>query len=157
MREDFKDICEGLATRPVNEKDLALLREHAAATRKACRVSKAWRRNESRIVRETLDEVYERNRNSMDRFANARAKTVRDASLIMRHCILTLLVNDTRYYKETLLYWFRTIVRAFEFNASGLITDMYTTINTHTRRHMPAAEAGLLVPRVDEAREILTS
>lgn len=68
----------------------------------------------------------------------------RDMVNVLRYSATALLFNDCDRLRESLLLWYRTIVRSFKYESYADVT--YQVIQDVVKQHLTAEEAALLQP-----------
>ncbi|MBE9136081.1 phycobilisome protein [Nodosilinea sp. LEGE 07088] len=81
------------------------------------------------------------------------AKWQRDTVRVLRYSATALLLDDTERFKETLLTWFQSIMRAFKTQESCHLT--YTAMQAVMPNHLNAEELKLYIPILELCRVVL--
>jgi hypothetical protein len=81
------------------------------------------------------------------------AKWQRDTVRVLRYATTALLVDDPEMFKDKLLTWFETIMKAFGAQKSCQIT--FTTLQQVLKQHLTPEEARLMLPLVELSRVTL--
>nr|WP_228038436.1 phycobilisome protein [Nodosilinea sp. LEGE 06152] len=81
------------------------------------------------------------------------AKWQRDTVRVLRYSAIALLLDDPERFKETLLSWFQTIMRAFGAQESCDLT--YTAMQAVMPQFLNAEELTLFVPILELSRVTL--
>jgi len=116
-------------------------------------IMKSVEAKESIIVRQVLERAFER----YPKFAGERAmsyeKGERDVTLVLRYASMAMLQGDAEWFREKVLYWFKTIVDAMVFADVARFT--YATLEDVVQKTLPRADADALVPYLHIATEYL--
>lgn len=80
-------------------------------------------------------------------------KWKRDTIRVLRYSALTLLLNDPDTLRERLLYWFRTIMKAFGTQKNCAIT--YQVMQDVVQQYLTPTQASLFCPILELNRQIL--
>jgi hypothetical protein len=98
-------------TRDESWKVLELVRNYE----RRLEIMRAVEEKEMAIVRYTLEKAFDR----FPKFAAERAmsyeKGERDVTLVLRYACMAMLQGDPEWFREKVLYWFKTIVDAMVF------------------------------------------
>ncbi|HZG37851.1 MAG TPA: phycobilisome protein [Nodosilinea sp.] len=82
------------------------------------------------------------------------AKWQRDTVRIIRYSAIALLLDDPERFKESLLSWFQTIMRAFGAQESCKLT--YTAMQEVVSQYLNAQELRLFLPILELSRVVLS-
>lgn len=78
------------------------------------------------------------------------AKWQRDTVRVLRYTALAVLLDDPQSFKESILMWFQTVMRAFRAERSCHLT--YQAMQEVVRRHFTPEECQILVPILELSR-----
>jgi len=82
------------------------------------------------------------------------AKWKRDTIRVIRYSAIAMLLNDTDSLRERFLYWFQTIMKAFNAQRSCGVT--YEVMQEVVRQHLTPVQASLFCPILEINRQMLT-
>lgn len=82
--------------------------------------------------------------------ADATSKWRQDTLRVLRFAAMAVLIDDPDRMKESFLYWFQTIMKAFGTGQSCAVT--YTLMQETVKQMLPAAQADLLCPILELTR-----
>lgn len=116
---------------------------------------KAVQANESKIIDETLEEIWARHPQFDSRHAMAREKARRDITLVLRYAALAMVRDDQTMFSERLLYWLTTILNAH--NMGPVIDTAYRALARRSEAHLATQHLELMAPYLRMAHTILTS
>ncbi len=81
------------------------------------------------------------------------AKWKRDTVRVLRYSAIAMLLNDPDTLRERLLFWFRSIMKAFAAERSCDVT--YAVMQEVIKQHLPPNQASLLCPILEMNRQVL--
>ncbi|MDX2230119.1 MAG: phycobilisome protein [Leptolyngbyaceae cyanobacterium bins.349] len=85
--------------------------------------------------------------------ADVSAKWKRDTIRVLRYSAIAMLLSDPDSLKERLLFWMRTIMKAFEAEQSCAIT--YQVMQDVVKQHLSPNQAELFCPILEMNRQVL--
>jgi hypothetical protein len=85
--------------------------------------------------------------------ADLTAKWRRDTIRVLRYSAIAMLLNDPDSLRDRLLFWFRTIMKAFGAQRSCSVT--YAVMQEVVRHHLPPPQASLFCPILEMNRQVL--
>jgi len=85
--------------------------------------------------------------------ADVTAKWQRDTIRVLRYSAIAMLLNDPDSLRDRLLFWFRTIMKAFGAERSCNVT--YAVMQDVVKQHLTASQASLFCPILEMNRQIL--
>lgn len=85
--------------------------------------------------------------------ADLIAKWRRDTIRVLRYSAIAMLLNDPDSLRDRLLFWFRTIMKAFGAERSCSVT--YAVMQDVVRCHLLPTQASLFCPILEMNRQIL--
>lgn len=85
--------------------------------------------------------------------ADVSAKWKRDTIRVLRYSAIAMLLNDPDSLQERLLFWMRTIMKAFGAERSCNVT--YATMQDVIKQHLSPTEASLFCPILEMNRQVL--
>jgi len=85
--------------------------------------------------------------------ADLIAKWRRDTIRVLRYSAIAMLLNDPDSLRDRLLFWFRTIMKAFGAERSCNVT--YAVMQDVVKQHLTASQASLFCPILEMNRQIL--
>ena len=156
MRQDFVHMSLELHQRAISDDELTTLRRHAEQVRQAPEIAHALKQHEHEIVHATANKVYQKYPERLQQYEQAKLKTLRDMRSVLGYCLYSVVLDDPDYAKNTMLYWFRTILNSFEFG-HDFIEDAYRMLQAEVTAHLRPAEAAPLVGMLDDAIAVFTS
>ncbi|PZV15824.1 MAG: phycobilisome protein [Leptolyngbya sp.] len=81
------------------------------------------------------------------------AKWKRDTIRVLRYSAIAMLLNDPDSLRDRLLFWFRTIMKAFDAQRSCSVT--YAVMQDVVKHHLLPTQARLFCPILEMNRQIL--
>ncbi len=81
------------------------------------------------------------------------AKWQRDTVRVLRYAATALLVDDMESFKDKMLMWFQTIMKAFGAQRNCQIT--YSTLQQVIKQHLTPEEAQLILPLLELSQTTL--
>ncbi|NJP12197.1 MAG: phycobilisome protein [Leptolyngbyaceae cyanobacterium RU_5_1] len=87
--------------------------------------------------------------------ADLAAKWKRDTIRVLRYSAIVMLLNDPNTLRERLLFWFRTVMRAFGAERSCNLT--YAVMQEVVKQHLTPTQAQIFCPILELNRQILGS
>lgn len=85
--------------------------------------------------------------------ADLIAKWRRDTIRVLRYSAIAMLLNDPDSLRDRLLFWFRTIMKAFGAERNCNVT--YAVMQDVVRHHLLPTQASLFCPILEMNRQIL--
>ncbi|MDX2241914.1 MAG: phycobilisome protein [Leptolyngbyaceae cyanobacterium bins.302] len=85
--------------------------------------------------------------------ADVSAKWKRDTIRVLRYSAIAMLLNDPDSLRERLLFWMRTIMKAFGAERSCNAT--YQIMQEVIKQHLSPSQANLICPILEMNRQIL--
>jgi len=85
--------------------------------------------------------------------ADVTAKWQRDTIRVLRYSAIAMLLNDPDSLRDRLLFWFRTIMKAF--GAERCCNVTYAVMQDVVKQHLTASQASLFCPILEMNRQIL--
>ncbi len=85
--------------------------------------------------------------------ANLTAKWKRDTIRVFRYSAIAMLLDDPDSLRDRLLFWFRTIMKAFAAERSCNVT--YTVMQGVVKNNLTASQASLFCPILEMNRQVL--
>lgn len=104
------------------------------------------------IVQQVLNKVKKLDPVSFQR-EHTEAKWKRDTVRVLRYSAIALLLDDPDTLRERLLYWFRTIMKAFGTQKNCAIT--YQVMQEVVQQYLTPTQANLFCPILELNRHIL--
>jgi len=150
MRHDLQDIATALHTRPITDEELTALRSHATAVGSSASTAEQLKEKEFTVVHAAMAELYRKWPEKKTAFQGCEEKTLRDMKLVLRYCLYSAVLDDSSYAKDRMLYWFRTILNAFEFG-KDFIEDAYRFAQKRVNQQLSAAEAKSISFMIEES------
>lgn len=110
------------------------------------------------LEREIVEQVYTRMQSrSPELFfrgnEDVSAKWRRDTIRVLRYTAIAMLLNDPDSLRERLLFWMRTVMKAFGAEQSCDVT--YRIMQEVVKQKLPAAQADLVCPILELNRQVL--
>lgn len=81
------------------------------------------------------------------------AKWQRDTVRVLRYAAAALLLDDPEAFKDKMLMWFQTIMKAFGAQRSCEVT--YTTLQQVLKQHLAPEEVQLILPLIELSKTTL--
>ena len=85
--------------------------------------------------------------------ADVTAKWKRDTIRVLRYSAIAMLLNDPDSLRDRLLFWLRTIMKAFGAERSCNVT--YAVMQAVIKERLPSSQASLICPILEINRQIL--
>ncbi|MDX1973352.1 MAG: hypothetical protein SFY68_12545 [Candidatus Sumerlaeia bacterium] len=156
MNTALRQLSQELLTRPIQGADLQLLKSHSQKIRVGASAAIQFKDAQGIIIDRTVREIYKKYPDKLNQYRDCEAKTARDMHLVIGYCVYSLLLDDPDYAKERMLYWFRTVLKNYEFGDS-FIADCYTILKSHIAKYLEEQEAVMMNHMVDESIAIFVS
>ena len=110
---------------------------------------------ESRIVQQVYSKLEERSPDVFIRGEqNLSSKWKQDTIRILRHTAVALLLNDPERFRDRVLLWFQTIMRAYNAQRSCDLT--YQVMQEVMQSNLSPEEARLFCPLLEYTRKLLS-
>lgn len=107
---------------------------------------------EGLIVQQVLAKVRKLDPDSFQR-EHLEMKWKRDTIRVLRYSAVALLLDDTNTLRDRLLYWFRTIMKAFGAQRNCAVT--YQVMQEVVQQYLTPTQANLFCPILELNRQIL--
>ncbi len=150
MKTAFRDMSLQLMQRAINDEELDALRRHAKWVKQTPTIALALKQHESSIVHATVNKLYAKYPDYPQRYQDCELKTARDMRSVLGYCLYAVVLNDPDYAKDKMLYWFRTILNAFEFG-NTFIEDAYRMLQAEVSSQLGHEASPPLVAMLEEA------
>lgn len=85
--------------------------------------------------------------------ADVSAKWKRDTIRVLRYSAIAMLLDDPNSLRERLLFWMRTVMKAFGAEQSCNVT--YAVMQEVVKQHLSPAQASLFCPILELNRQVL--
>ncbi|MBF2026845.1 MAG: phycobilisome protein [Oscillatoriales cyanobacterium C42_A2020_001] len=85
--------------------------------------------------------------------ADVSAKWKRDTIRVLRYSAIAMLLDDPDSLRERLLFWMRTVMKAFGAERSCNVT--YAVMQEVVKQHLSPAQANLFCPILEMNRQVL--
>ena len=156
MKTAFRDMSSHLMQRAINDEELDALRRHAKWVKQTPALALALKQHEFAIVRATVDQLYEKYPDYLQRYEQCELKTMRDMRSVLGYCLYSVVLDDPDYAKDKMLYWFRTILNAFEFG-NTFIEDAYRMLQAEVASQLGPDVSPPLVAMLEESIAVFNS
>lgn len=150
MRKDLEAIAAALHARHATDEEIVALRRHAQAVAASASTAEQLKDKEYSIVHAAMGELYKKWPDKRTAFRSCEEKTLRDMKLVMRYCLYSAVLDDPDYAKDRMLFWFRTILNAFEFGHE-FIEDAYRMAQKRVNQQLGKSEAESISYMIDES------
>lgn len=112
------------------------------------------------VEREIVDAVYQRLLQNNPQFFDKGGqdytrKWRQDTTRVLRFAAMALLYDDVDLYKDRFLYWFQTLMYAF--NTQENCNQTYTVMKEVVKEMLPTAHANLFCPFLEVTRTVLST
>ncbi|WP_089721443.1 hypothetical protein [Candidatus Entotheonella palauensis] len=156
MKAIFKDMSAHLMHRPMKDEELDTLRRHAKWVKQTPSIALELKQREPAIVYATVKQLYAKYPEYLERYQNCELKTARDMRSVLGYCLYAVVLDDPDYAKDRMLYWFRTILNAFEFG-NAFIEDAYRMLQAEVAAQMSEDTSPPMMAMLEEAITVFTS
>lgn len=156
MRRDFIQLSLALQRRAITDDELATLRSHARRVQDTPALALALKQHETPVINATVKKLYQKYPQWLQRYELCDLKTMRDMRSVLGYCLYSVVLDDPDYAKDKMLYWFRTIINAFEFGQE-FIDDAYHMLQAETVAALGAEVSAPLATMLDEAIDVFNS
>lgn len=156
MRHDFIQMSLALLRRAITDEELEALRQHARRVKQTPALAQALKEHEQAIVHATVDKLYQRYPAQLARYEHTEVKTRRDMRTVLGYCLYSVVLDDPDYAKDTMLYWYRTIMNAFEFGGT-FVDEAYHLLQAEVATQLGTKLSAPLTAMLDEAIAVFTS
>lgn len=156
MNLELRTLSQEILGRPIQASDIKLLKAHSQRIRVGASATLQFKDEQGKIIDKTVREIYEKYPEKINMYRDCEAKTARDMHLVLGYCVYSLLLDDHDYAKERMLYWFRTVLKNYEFGDS-FIADCYEILKTNVAKHLEENESTAMNLMIDESIAIFVS
>ncbi len=150
MRRDLIDMALDVQVRPFTADDVRKLRENTQSVRTGLALAAEFKQHEAPIMYEVVNDLFVKYPEKIERHKMCNVKARRDMKLVCLYCMYSIILNDSSYADKKLLWWLRTIFKAFEFG-DDLISDAYHMVQRGTSKYLPSREAEAMNRMLDHA------
>lgn len=156
MNAELRTVSQEILSRPIQPGDIKALKEHSKRIRVGASATLQFKDAQGTIMDRTVREIYEKYPEKINMYRDCEAKTARDMHLVLGYCVYSLLLDDHDYAKERMLYWFRTVLKNYEFG-DGFIADCYEILKSNVAKYLGENEAAAMNHMVDESIAIFVN
>ncbi len=156
MKTAFKEMSAQLMQRAVTDEELDALRRHAKWVKATPGLALALKQHEAAIVQATVKQLYAKYPAYLQRYQDCDLKTSRDMRSVLGYCLYAVVLDDPDYAKDKMLYWFRTILNAFEFG-HAFIEDAYRMLQAEVTSQLGSEISVPLVAMLEESINVFNS
>jgi hypothetical protein len=151
MLTNIKDLIHQTDGRYASDSELLFLQHYLASASLRFQTYQKIQQAETAIMNQLLQELKTYHPeifilNSQD----LTAKWQRDIVRVLRYAATALLLDDAETFRDHMLTWFQTIMKAFGAQRSCQIT--YTTLQQVIKQHLAPEEVNLLLPMLELSR-----
>lgn len=154
MNAKMMELMTEVEGRYLTTEEVQRVEAYFEGFRKRIAAMRAIEAKEATIVRETIDEVWDKHPDFHTRHHAAREKAVRDVTLTLRYCTQAMVREDEEFLAEKLLFWLRTILRSF--NMGQVIDTTYRTLARKAEQHLEREHLELIGPYLRQTHRLLT-
>lgn len=154
MNSAMMEMMTTVEGRYLTDEEVQRIHAYFEGFRSRVDAMRAIEAKEAAIVRDTIDEVWEKHPDFHTRHHAAREKAVRDVTLTLRYCAQAMVREDEEFLAEKLLFWLRTILRSF--NMGQVIDTTYRTLARKAEAHLEPQHLELLGPYLRQTHRLLT-
>ncbi|MBK8262912.1 MAG: hypothetical protein IPK80_16440 [Nannocystis sp.] len=148
MNKEIHTMLTASEGRYPTKAELALLLEWSDSLDGRLAAIEELRAKEEAIVRQALAEITRAFPDLEKRMRDARQKCSRDLTLVLRYCAGSLLRNDMKYFEDSFLTWFATILRGIGF-AYDFVIETYQSLARQVAAELSPAAAELFRPYLE--------
>jgi hypothetical protein len=112
-------------------------------------------RIEAELVRETIDQIRRRYPRFEMFHERGWEKGIRDAQLVLRQIVQSMLVDDSEVGEDKVYVWMRSILSSFNFTPA-IIRETYTLMKESIQTKISREAYTLLEPHFDHAIETIS-
>ena len=154
MLTNLKDLVSATDGRYATDQELQFLQGYLTTAPLRFRTYQKLQKAETEIINQLMKELKTYHPdifivNNQD----LTAKWQRDTVRLLRDAATALLVDDPESFKDKILMWFQTIMKAFGAQRSCQVT--YSTLQQVIKQHLTPEEAQLLLPLLELSQTTL--
>ena len=153
MNIEIEDMLCDAEGRYLEATEQSLLTAYAESLDDRLRTMRALQQHESEIVNATMDALWQEFPDMKANHVDAKKKGVRDLTLVMRYASMAMVRDSIDFLEQKLLYWFRTIINAFDMNQP--LVFAYQQLDKETRRALTDEDYQHIAPYLARAQDIL--
>jgi hypothetical protein len=154
MLSQIQRLSQTTEGRYATDEELRFLAEYARSFELRVQTYQKIQASEAAIVQQVLAKMRAIDptllRNGSEDMTN---KWKRDTLRVLRYSAVAMLLNDSETLRERFLFWFQTIMRAFNAQKSCGVT--YTVMQDVVKQVLTPSEANLLLPILEVNRRML--
>jgi hypothetical protein len=154
MLSQIQRLSQTTEGRYATDEELRFLAEYARSFELRVQTYQKIQACEAAIVQQVLAKMRAIDstllRNGSEDMTN---KWKRDTLRVLRYSAVAMLLNDSETLRERFLFWFQTIMRAFNAQKSCGVT--YTVMQDVVKQVLTPSEANLLLPILEVNRRML--
>lgn len=156
MLTNVRELVHKTDGRYASDQELQFMQTYLATASLRFRVYQKIQKAETEIINQVLKELNTYHPgifivNSQD----LTAKWQRDTVRVLRYAATALLIDDPETFKEKMLLWFQTIMRAFGVQKNCQVT--YSTLYRVIQQYLTPEEAQLMLPLIELSQVTLGS
>lgn len=154
MLSQIQRLSQTTEGRYATDEELRFLAEYARSFELRVQTYQKLQASEAAIVQQVLAKMRAIDptllRNGSEDITN---KWKRDTLRVLRYSAVAMLLDDSETLRERFLFWFQTIMRAFNAQKSCGVT--YTVMQDVVKQVLTPSEANLLLPILEVNRRML--
>ena len=156
MLTQVQELIHQTDGRYASDQELYFLQNYLSTAPLRFRTYQKIQKAETEIINQLLKELKTYHPDIfMVNHQDLTAKWQRDTVRVLRYAATALLVDDAEAFKDKLLMWFQTIMKAFGAQRSCQVT--YSTLQQVVKQHLTPEEVQLLLPMVELSRVTLAN
>ncbi|MBD1854427.1 MULTISPECIES: phycobilisome protein [Leptolyngbya] len=154
MLSQIQRLSQTTEGRYATDEELRFLAEYARSFELRVQTYQKLQASEAAIVQQVLAKMRAIDptllRNGSE---DVTAKWKRDTLRVLRYSAVAMLLDDSETLRERFLFWFQTIMRAFNAQKSCGVT--YTVMQEVVKQVLTPSEANLILPILEVNRRML--
>lgn len=155
MNEKIEALLANAEGRYLEATEQSVMTDFAFTLEQRLRAMRSIQQHEANVVKATMDALWEKYPDMKTRHVDGYKKGTRDLTLVLRYNALAMVRDSVEFLDQKLLFWFRTIISAFEMNEP--LQFAYQQLSRELQNHLDGEDFKLVEPFISRTLEILAS
>jgi hypothetical protein len=142
--EQMFSEAEGRYLEPTEQ---SALTQYASSLEARLAAMRAIQEHESTIIENAVKSMFAAYPDAKQKHKHVQEKAVRDMTLVLRYCAMSMVRDSTEFLENQLLHWFRTIILSFEMQQ--MVEHAYAQLIEEAKGSLDAAHFELIAPYLE--------
>jgi hypothetical protein len=153
MLSQLERLGREIDGRYANDAELAFVIDYVRSFNLRVQTYHRLQELEATLIQQTYTQMRSIDATVFSQTGDLSAKWKRDTRQTLRHVAVAVLMDDADTFREQMLLWFQTVMRAFEAQPSCNLT--YQVLQEVVQQHLTAPQASLVCPLLELSRRLL--